>query len=269
MPASDGSEPSVGHRIEESRPNGVISYMAKRGCVLAAGMLSSLVLCCPPAFGVNATVGATVNDVFDPSWVTITQGDTVTWTNDGGHDHNVSFEELSFLMPTTPSKTWTVYNTFTQPGTYHYYCKLHGAAGGIGMAGTVVVNPAPPGGGGGGGGTPGPADTAPVSSLVAASKQHIDRLFVRASMNEPGTLTASGTVAVPGGAAKLYRFKPASKQVSPNVPVKLALKLPKNASRAVKAALRHRRKLSAKVTLTARDATGHQTVRQQTIRLSR
>jgi hypothetical protein len=104
---------------------------------------------------------------------------------------------------------------------------------------------------------------------VASSKQHVGKLFVRASMNEAGTLTASGTVTVPGGTAKLYRFKPSGRHVSANVPVKLPLKLSKNGLRVVKAALGRRKKLSAKVTLTARDTTGHQTVRKQTIRLTR
>jgi plastocyanin len=242
--------------------------MAKTACLLAAA-LATVLCCCAPALAVNETVTATSGtNVFSPSLVTITQGDTVTWNNDGGNFHNVHFEDGSFVMPMSPMESmWSYPRTFTQPGTFKYYCEVHKDQG---MTGTVVVNTAPGGGGGaGGGGTPGPADTAPVSSLVAASKQHIDRLFVRASMNEPGTLTASGTVAVPRGAAKLYRFKPASKQVSANVPVKLALKLPKNASAAVKAALRRGRKLSAKVTLTAKDATGHETVRKQTIRLSR
>jgi plastocyanin len=245
--------------------------MARRACLLATGALASLVLCCPAALAANVNVGATGNDVFDPASVSIIQGDTVTWTNDGAHDHNVHFEEFSFVMPTAPSKTWTVYNPFTQPGTYHYYCEVHGGLGGLGMAGTVIVRPAPPSGGGNGGGgpPPGTVDTAPVSSLVAASKQHVAKLFVRASMNKPGTLTASGTVAVPGGAAKLYQFKPVSKQALPNVPVNLPLRLTRSASRAVKAALRRRKRLTAKVTLTAKDATGHQTVRKQAIRLSR
>jgi hypothetical protein len=88
-------------------------------------------------------------------------------------------------------------------------------------------------------------------------------------MNEAGTLTAAATVSVPGGSAKVFRFKRASKTVAPNVPVKLRLKLTKKALRAVKRALRHRKKLSARVTLTAKDTTGHQTVRKQKIRLTR
>jgi plastocyanin len=242
--------------------------MAKRAFLLAAAL--SILLCCPPALAVNQTVTATSStNVFSPSLVTISQGETVYWNNDGGNFHNVHFEDGSFVMPMSPMDSmWSVSHTFAQPGTFKYYCEVHRDQG---MSGTVVVNPAPPAGGGGpgGGGAPGPAGTALVSSLVAASKQHVDKLFVRASMNQPGTLTASGTVALPGGAAKLYRFKPATKHVSANVPVKLALKLPKKASKAVKAALRHRKKLSAKITLTAKDATGHRTVRKQTIRLSR
>ena len=67
------------------------------------------------------------------------------------------------------------------------------------MSGTVVVNasarrrwraagaaarPGP--------GRPG-TDPAPVSSMVGPSKQDVDKLFVRASMNEAGTLTATGS----------------------------------------------------------------------------
>jgi plastocyanin len=247
--------------------------MARKACLTVAAALSTVLCCCAPALAANQTVTATSGNVFSPSVATITQGETVTWNNDGGGFHNVHFEDESFLMPTSPMNTmWSVSHTFTQPGTFRYYCDMHGGPMGLGMSGTIVVNPVPPGGGGGGGGggaTPGPVDTAPVSSLVASSKQRVDKLFVRASMNEAGTLTASATVTAPSGAAKLYRFKSASKKVSPNVPVKLPLKLSKSASRAVKAALRRRKKLSAKVTLTARDTTGHQTVRKQTIRLSR
>src|SRR5256885_574747 len=83
--------------------------------------------------------------------------------------------------------------------------------------------------------------TATVASLISASKQRVDKLFVRASMNEVGTLTAAGTVAVPAGAAKLYRFKSVSKAVSANVPVKLPLKLSKKSLKVVKAALRRRK----------------------------
>jgi plastocyanin len=31
--------------------------------------------------------------------------------------------------------------TFNNPGTFPYYCVIHGGPGGIGMHGTVIVNP--------------------------------------------------------------------------------------------------------------------------------
>jgi plastocyanin len=237
---------------------------------LAAAALSTLALGCPAAFGANQTVTANMSNAFVEASVTITQGETVTWMNVGGGLHNVHFDDDSFIEPNPPSSTdWTVYRTFAQPGTYPYYCQVHGAAGGIGMSGTVTVNPAPPGGGGG---TPGPnpaPDAAPVSSLIAPPKQRVHKLFVRASMNEAGTLAATGTVSVPAGAAKVYRFKRASEAVSANQSVKLRLKLSKSGLKRVKRALRRKKRLRANITLTATDTTGKQTIRKLKVRLTR
>lgn len=235
--------------------------------------LSTLALGCP-ARGATVAIQAVSNgseSVFAPAAVTITQGDTVTWSTDGIDAHNVHFEEFSFVMPDSPSTSvgWPVSTSLTQPGTYHYYCDAHGGPGGVGMSGTIVVNAAPAGGGGGPGPPPPPADTAPVSTLIAPSKQRVDELYVRASMNEAGTLAAAGTVAAPGGAAKRYRLKRTTRSVSANQSVKLRLKLAARALRRVKRALRHGRRLRAKILVTARDATGHETVRRQTVRLKR
>lgn len=235
-------------------------------CALAALLLGS----CPAAFGAGQTVTATSgSNVFSPSSVTITQGETVTWNNDGGNFHNVHFDDESFVEPPTPlDSMWSAIRTFSQPGTFTYYCEVHKDQG---MTGAVVVNPPPPGGGGGaGGGGPGgsgPPDTGPVTSLISPSKQDVDKLSVRASMNEAGTLTATGSVGI-SGAAKTYRLKRASRTVSASQSVKLRLKLSRKALRAVKRAIRHRRKARAKVTLTALDTTGHQTIRRQTISLT-
>jgi plastocyanin len=242
--------------------------MARRAYVSAAVALWMLAAGCPAALGANQTVTAksSPNNVFDPASVTITQGETVTWNNDGGNFHNVHFDDESFVMPMTPDTSmWSVFRTFMQPGTYTYYCEVHRAQG---MTGTVVVNAPPPGGGGGG--TPGPAptpDTPPVSSLVSPSKQRVARLFVRASMNEAGTLAATAAVGVPG-AAKVYRFKRVSKAVAANQSVKLRLRLSKSKLKRVRRALRTR-KLRASITLTATDTTGKQTIRKRKVRLTR
>ena len=205
-------------------------------------------------------------DQFVPATVTVAQGEKVTWSNVGGRSHNVAFDD-GFIEPSPPSTSgWSVSRTFAQAGTFKYVCQVHAPS----MAGTVVVTAAggaPPGGGGGGGGTT-TGDARPVSSLRSASRQDVDRLFVRASMNEAGTLTATATVKVPGAAAKLLRFKRARRDVAANTTVKLRLKLAKKNLRAVKRALRTRR-LSAKVAVTATDSAGQTSVRRQTIRLTR
>src|SRR5919201_3056668 len=240
---------------EERQPNGVFIYVARRIFVSAAGVLWLLACACASADAMNFDVSTTTDLRFSPPSVTITQGDTVTWTNPSAGFHNVHFDDGSFDMPMDPTPSmWSVFQTFTQPGTYTYYCEAHMSAG---MTGTVVVNPAPPGGGPPGPGPPPPPDLAPVSSLVSPPKQAIDKLYVRASMNEAGTLTATGTVSVPSGATRLLKFKRVTRAVSANVPVTLRLKLSRSGLRLARRALRHRKKLRAKVTLTATDTTRH------------
>jgi plastocyanin len=86
--------------------------------------------------------GAGGYTAFSPSTVTILQGETVTWKNDGG-THNVHFDDNSFQDPPAPSSaSWTVQRSFQTAGTYKYRCDNHG----IYMTGTVVVQA--PGGGG-------------------------------------------------------------------------------------------------------------------------
>jgi plastocyanin len=223
---------------------------------------------CPHAMAVDQTV-TTGALTFSPPSVSISQGEKVTWQNTSGGFHNVFFDDGQFDMPPDPIDTmWSVTRIFAQPGTYRYVCEAHVADG---MIGTVVVNAAPPGGGGGGGGGgpgsgTGPADTAPLSSLAGPAKQDVDKLFVRASMNEAGTLAAGGTVSVPGG-AKAYSLKRVTRSVKANQTVKLRLKLRSRSLKAVKRALRSGRKARALITLTAQDATGKRTLRKQTIRL--
>lgn len=231
----------------------------------------ALMLGCPPAFAANQTVGATPSDTFVAKDVTIAPGETVTWNNEGG-THNVHFDDNSFVMPMFPSSSsWSVSRMFGSVGTYRYYCDLHGSPGGVGMSGTVFVStsgggsPSPPPGGGP---SPTPGDAKPTTSITAPSRQDVAKLYVKASMNEAGTLTATGSVNVRGGATKVYRFKPVTRPASPNVAVKLRLKLSKKSLRTVRRALR-RKRLRAKITVIAKDSAGQQTLRRRAIRLTR
>ena len=116
---------------------------------------------------------------FYPASVTIDAGDSITWQYPAGEPHTVTFlgPQASPPPPNDPSvpapaggstydgstytssgfmllgKSYTL--KFTKPGTYKYYCLIHGE-----MAGTVVVQAA---------GTPYPKDPSQVSGDISAA----------------------------------------------------------------------------------------------------
>jgi hypothetical protein len=86
-------------------------------------------------------------------------GEMVTWNNGGGL-HNVHFDDNSYVMPPSASSSaWSVSRTFNTPGTYRYYCDVHGSPGGFGMSGTVAVNT----------GYPRPKGASPVRTSLAVA----------------------------------------------------------------------------------------------------
>jgi virginiamycin B lyase len=116
---------------------------------------------------------------------------------------------------------------------------------------------------------PAPADTVTTfASLKARSSQRVGRLTIQAAMSEAGTITAGGTVSVPR-LSKVYRFKTATANAVPGISVTLRLKLPAKKLKAVKRALKARKKLKAKITITATDHAGNKKVERRTIRLLR
>ncbi len=121
---------------------------------------------CHTAFGANWVVevgGTTSGDggygggytnpilAFAPAQLTITAGDTVTFTNLGGAAHNVHADDNSFRCANgcdgqggdgNPSAArWTFTLAFNNAGTIHYHCDNHV---GMGMVGSIVVNAATP-----------------------------------------------------------------------------------------------------------------------------
>jgi hypothetical protein len=116
---------------------------------------------------------------------------------------------------------------------------------------------------------PGPPDKLTAfASIEAPSPQRLGRLHVSASMPEPGTLAAAATVRVPG-TSKTYRFKRVSKAAAAGVTEKLSLKLAKKAKRAVVKALKRRRKVRVKITITAKDRAGNVVTQTRTVKLRR
>ena len=105
----------------------------------------ALVLAC--TVGVASASAATVEVklgadsgmlAFEPSSVTIKAGDTVKFVNNKMAPHNAVFEghdeyshgDLAF----NPGESWE--ETFSEAGTYDFYCEPHRGAG---MVGKVIV----------------------------------------------------------------------------------------------------------------------------------
>jgi plastocyanin len=107
-----------------------------------------------------STTSVTImNYTFSPAAVTISAGDTVTWTNHDSAAHNivVSSGPETFSSPTLQTGQ-SFSHTFTMSGTYSYYCSIHPE-----MKATVTVS---------GGSQPPP--NPPPSSGSCVSKQALD-----------------------------------------------------------------------------------------------
>jgi plastocyanin len=99
-----------------------------------------------------------VDSAYQPREVEVSPGTTVVWQQEGELPHTVTADDGSFDSGTMgQGDTYT--RTFPQAGTFPYYCEFHGAPGGQGMAGVVIVSGGDGGGGpSGGGGGPGATD---------------------------------------------------------------------------------------------------------------
>lgn len=73
------------------------------------------------------------NNFYSPNLTTLPVGTTVTWTWNGGGNHDVTFATGNVKSPTQSSGTYQ--RTFSQAGTYDYHCSVHGAS----MSGRVVI----------------------------------------------------------------------------------------------------------------------------------
>ena len=91
---------------------------------------------------------------FSPSSLAINAGDTVTFQNGGGA-HNVASDPGSVTAfrcangcdgaggnGNPSSASWSATVAFPTAGTVRYFCEVHGAPGGIGMAGRITISPA-------------------------------------------------------------------------------------------------------------------------------
>ena len=156
------------------------------------GVLAALLLAVP--FATAGFAGShdvdVVDNSFDPETLTVTAGDEVTWMSSGSNPHTVTADDGSFdsspdcdgfadsASGACMDEGESFSHTFDEPGTYPYYCKLHGSEGGGGMAGTIVVEAAASDGSGTDGDTSdgadsggGSAEEAEVTGSITVSDQ--------------------------------------------------------------------------------------------------
>ena len=92
-----------------------------------------------PVHAANITMGSGGNLVFEPNEITISAGETVTFTNGDLPPHNMvveGFPELSHPdLAFVGGESFTV--TFDEPGDYEFQCEPHAGAG---MKGVIHVS---------------------------------------------------------------------------------------------------------------------------------
>jgi plastocyanin len=116
----------------------MIRTVAGRAVLVLAAVAGPLLLTPAPVAASGHAV-TMAHYAFSPNGLTVTAGDTVTWTNQDTDSHNVvtTSGPASFSSPLIATgRSWSY--TFTVPGTYAYYCSVHPD-----MRAQLVVRPVP------------------------------------------------------------------------------------------------------------------------------
>jgi plastocyanin len=81
-----------------------------------------------------------LDNTFNDENIRVAPGTKVVWTNDGRQDHDIlPVDDGDWGVEPDDFNAGDVYeHTFDEPGTYRYYCSLHGSES-SGMIGAVVV----------------------------------------------------------------------------------------------------------------------------------
>lgn len=119
--------------------------------VLAIGALTVGLV----AIGSTAALAASVSAVdfhFQPQTVTISAGESITWTNNGQSPHTATGNGFN-SGNLNPGQSYS--HTFSAAGTFAYHCIYHQSQG---MVGTIIVT-------GGGGSTTPPTSSGGATSL--------------------------------------------------------------------------------------------------------
>jgi len=104
--------------------------------ILFFGSLAALALtiCLGPEAKAETVPSVRIdNFTFTPQEITITRGSTLTWVNDDDIPHTIAATNKAFRSKAMDTEQKFSF-TFTQPGTYEYFCSLHPH-----MQGKVIV----------------------------------------------------------------------------------------------------------------------------------
>jgi plastocyanin len=92
----------------------------------------------------TATQVCMIGTAFSPANLTIAHGTTVTWVNGAAVDHTVTsaIGSADTYNSSFIAVGGTFSHTFANPGTFAYYCTIHGTDGNppTGMHGIITVN---------------------------------------------------------------------------------------------------------------------------------
>jgi len=79
-----------------------------------------------------------VDSAFQAKSITVPLGTTITWTASANLPHTVTSDDGVFDSGTMRDGDVFTF-TFTEAGTFQYFCTFHGGPGGQGMSGTMIV----------------------------------------------------------------------------------------------------------------------------------
>ncbi|HTS39903.1 MAG TPA: plastocyanin/azurin family copper-binding protein [Xanthobacteraceae bacterium] len=117
---------------EGSNDLSIVDLASKKVETIAVGNAPRKVVVQSAAAGHAGNVSIT-NFAFAPGTITIKAGESVTWINNDGAPHTVTFKDGSVKSDSLlPGGTFS--HVFEQPGAYDYYCSFHEF-----MTGRVIV----------------------------------------------------------------------------------------------------------------------------------
>ncbi len=104
-------------------------WLAFVGTLASAGMLCAAQAASQPTAAAPAAAAVTVgidNFAFKPANLTVAAGTTVTWINHDDVPHTATSKDEPQVFDSGALDTDEKYSfTFSKPGTYPYYCKVH------------------------------------------------------------------------------------------------------------------------------------------------